>query len=174
MLNLLSLANNYNIVTQRVKSSVPNLQRKNESSTPGDRTSRAKQIASQSGTEKRQRKRPREEHDDASAGEPERPSSFLASVRAWQKGEGKHPLNEFYFQVARLSDARQGKSGGIEIKTHWVPIWVPIENLRGEESYDEAKELVVGKFGEDVWTEASDGWDAMEPYMEDDVNYAIE
>jgi hypothetical protein len=37
------------------------------------------------------------------------------------------------------------------------------QNLKGEGAYKAAKKMVDRIFGADVWTKASDRWDALEP-----------
>ncbi|KAF5132803.1 hypothetical protein E5D57_003425 [Metarhizium anisopliae] len=115
---------------------------------------------------------PFDEPDCISSEEPERPSTFLASIRAWSKTAGKTRPGEIFFQVQAFPDARLDKWGNIKIKVNRVPIWVPIKNPKRERSYEAARELVIRNFREDTWTKASDGWDAMEPYVKDRIEYA--
>lgn len=134
----------------------------------------AKPSAQKSIDGRKKRKMASDEPDHATSGEPERPSTFLALIKTWRKTAGRRRPGEIYFQVDRLTDVKRDAKGHIKIKTHWAPIWMPIQNLRGEESYEAARELVVQKFGEDEWAKSSEGWDAMEPYVKDRIEYATE
>ncbi|OAQ60158.1 hypothetical protein VFPPC_10592 [Pochonia chlamydosporia 170] len=115
-----------------------------------------------------------DEPDHIRSKDAERPSTFLASIKTWRKTAGTHHPGEAYFRVERLTDVKQDAKGHIKIKTHWTPIWVPIQDLRGQESYEAARELIVQKFGEDVWTKTSEGWNATEPFVEDRIEYVAD
>jgi hypothetical protein len=60
-----------------------------------------------------------------------------------------------------LLDVKQDDEGNIEVKICWVR-WMPIQKLRGKEARKAAKELAIRKFGEGVWTAASESWSAVE------------
>ncbi|KID93483.1 hypothetical protein MAJ_10554, partial [Metarhizium majus ARSEF 297] len=149
----------------------------NGGSNLGKRKFSAKHDESQRSDAARKLKARREEPKESNRGNSEgqeAPSTFIASIRTWSKTAGKRHPSNIYFQVEGFADVKRDEGGNIKIKVNWVPIWVPIQDLRGEESYDAARELVVGKFGEDAWTSTSDGWDAMEPYAEGRIDYAKE
>jgi hypothetical protein len=56
-----------------------------------------------------------------------------------------------YYPFVRLGDVRLSGEGPAQVEVEWTPTWLPLVNLRGEQAFKEAEELIIGKFGRDVW-----------------------
>ncbi|KID66220.1 hypothetical protein MBR_09431, partial [Metarhizium brunneum ARSEF 3297] len=55
------------------------------------------------------------------------------------------------FEYKGLGDARQTSNGSIEVEVLWAPSFLACDQLRGKEAIEEAKDLVIKKFGHTVW-----------------------
>ena len=110
-----------------------------------------------------------EEPHHASSGELEHSSNFLAFVKTCRKTAGTGHNCEVLLQVGRLTDVKRDTEGQMTVKIHLAPIWVPIQDLRGQESHEAAKRLVVRKFGEDVWADLKEGLGTMESYVKERI-----
>lgn len=114
------------------------------------RGSRAVQSAQRSTGGPKKRKVLADEPHPASLGEPERSSTFLALIKTCRKTAGIDYNGEILLHVDRLTDVKRDTEGQMTVKTHLAPIWVPIQKLRGQESSEAARDLVVQKSSEDV------------------------
>jgi hypothetical protein len=119
------------------------------------------QIAQQRNNEQRKRKRLCEEDSFIGFEEPNRNSTNLASTKTRKSRTGMPGPDETNRRVEKLVDVKQDNEGNIEVKICWVD-WMPMQKLRGKEAHKAAKELVIRKFGEGVWTAASESWSAVE------------
>ena len=50
-----------------------------------------------------------------------------------------------------LGEARRASNGSVEVEVFWAPIFLPCNQLRGEQAIEEAKDLVIRKFGHVAW-----------------------
>lgn len=48
------------------------------------------------------------------------------------------------YRILRLGDVRRREGKQMEWKVMWAPTWSPLEDLRGRQTFEEAKELAVG------------------------------
>lgn len=120
---------------------------------------RAVQGAQKSTGGRKKRKVLADEPHHASSGELEHSSNFLAFVKTCMRTAEVGHDGEILLQVERLTDVKRDTEGQMMVKTHLAPIWVSIQDLRGQESYEAARGLVVRKFGEDVWADTKKkGW----------------
>lgn len=55
------------------------------------------------------------------------------------------------YEYMQLGEARKAPNGSIEVEVFWAPIFLPCDQLRGEQAIEEAKDLVVRKFGQVAW-----------------------
>ncbi|KAK2603969.1 hypothetical protein QQS21_003805 [Conoideocrella luteorostrata] len=55
------------------------------------------------------------------------------------------------YEYTYLGDARQAANGSIEVEVYWAPMFLTCDQLRGEQALEEAKGLVVKKFGQAMW-----------------------
>lgn len=55
------------------------------------------------------------------------------------------------YEYMQLGEARRAPNGSIEVEVFWAPIFLPCDQLRGEQAIEEAKDLVIGKFGHAAW-----------------------
>ncbi|KAK2609301.1 hypothetical protein QQS21_002082 [Conoideocrella luteorostrata] len=149
----------------RASPQVGNHERSEESYFPSQRALQC------TGSLAQKRKVPPQTFSQEGSREPENSSSFLASIRTWRQNGGKRRRHETYFQLDELKDVRRDKKGKIQFLAMWKPIWVSLNDLRGDQALEAARELIVNNYGESVWIEVSDGWDAMEPYAKDRIEY---
>ena len=50
-----------------------------------------------------------------------------------------------------LGEARRAPNELIEVEVFWAPIFLPCDQLRGEQAIEEAKDLVIRRFGHAAW-----------------------
>ncbi|KJK73456.1 hypothetical protein H634G_11313 [Metarhizium anisopliae BRIP 53293] len=55
------------------------------------------------------------------------------------------------YEYKQLGEARRAPNGSIEVEVFWAPIFLPCDQLRGEQAIEEAKDLVIRKFGHVSW-----------------------
>lgn len=55
------------------------------------------------------------------------------------------------YEYMQLGEARRAPNGSIEVEVFWAPIFLPCDQLRGERAIEEAKDLVIRKFGHAAW-----------------------
>ncbi|KID61774.1 uncharacterized protein G6M90_00g113470 [Metarhizium brunneum] len=55
------------------------------------------------------------------------------------------------YEYMHLGEARRVTNGSIEVEVFWAPIFLPCNQLRGEQAIEEAKNLVTNKFGHAAW-----------------------
>lgn len=55
------------------------------------------------------------------------------------------------FEYLGLGDARQTSNGSVEVEVRWAPSFLACDQLRGKQAIEEAKDLVIKKFGHTVW-----------------------
>lgn len=55
------------------------------------------------------------------------------------------------YEYMQLGEARRAPNGSIEMEVFWAPIFLPCDQLRWEQAIEEAKDLVIRKFGHVAW-----------------------
>ncbi|OAQ58943.1 myb family transcription factor [Pochonia chlamydosporia 170] len=55
------------------------------------------------------------------------------------------------YEYMHLGEARRASNGSVEVQVFWAPIFLPCNQLRGEQAIEEAKNLVTRKFGHAAW-----------------------
>lgn len=55
------------------------------------------------------------------------------------------------YEYMQLGEARRAPNGSIEVEVFWAPIFLPCDQLRGQQAIEEAKDLVIRRFGHAAW-----------------------
>lgn len=55
------------------------------------------------------------------------------------------------YEYKHLGEARRAANGSVEVEVFWAPIFLPCNQLHGEQAIEEAKNLVMDKFGHAAW-----------------------
>ncbi|KJK73716.1 hypothetical protein H634G_11016 [Metarhizium anisopliae BRIP 53293] len=55
------------------------------------------------------------------------------------------------YEYMQLGETRRAPNESIEVEVFWAPILLPCDQLRGQQAIEEAKDLVIRRFGHAAW-----------------------
>jgi hypothetical protein len=77
-----------------------------------------------------------------------------------------------WYKVLSFTDVRVAQDNRLQALATFTPVWLSLYDISGLRSYEEIGRLAVAKYGKDLWSTASQGWDCNDLHTLASLGYA--